>query len=133
MPEETRQLQRKLSDTENALKKLRSDFERIIKGAGLIVMHGTRLEVDESVRISDLTRKIANLTQRIEYIESITGTSTTTPTTDELRLGNWRFFAPVEEPYEGLIYSGNTLFTQVDLNEGLTTEPDWETRGEDSL
>jgi hypothetical protein len=96
-----------------------------VSGDGLIVMHGTRLDVDISIRISDLLRTIESLTDRVILLESMLGAgpeeSTPTPAT-EFRIGIWRFFP-----------EGEKLLKQVDLNKGLTIIPNWCTKSEDSL
>ena len=96
-------------------------FETI--GDGLAVFHGTRLDVDISIRISDLLNDIAALAERITVLEASVGVGDADPApVNEIRLGIWRLYA-----------FGNSLLTQVDLNAGTTITPNWETRGKDAL
>jgi len=95
---------------------------RVVSGSGALVMYGTRLDVDRSVRISDLLTRIENLLERVERLESVAGVSDTPEPTNTLRIGVWQ-----------LIADGTKLLKQVDLNAGLTVEPVWETREENDL
>ena len=108
--------------TFDPVKRVEPDPELPVIGDGQIVMHGTRLDVDISVRISELLQKITDITDRIEYLESVSGTATTPPTatTPEFRVGNWRWVKDDADP--------NIVYEQIDLYEGLTVEPLWETR-----
>lgn len=109
----------------NQLKQLKGRTD-VIDGDGKIIVHNKRLVVDASVRITDLLKKINALEQRIIFLESVVGTTTETPTASvtEYRLGNWRFSVSED---------GNTLKKECDLNEGLTTTPNWEIREESEI
>lgn len=127
-----------LKSTQNKLSELRKDFDRfkieikrMVEGFGVMVLHGTRLDVDVSVKISELLGSINNLSDRIDYIESITGSESSPSTTtavEEFKIGNFRLYAPRDTPYRGEVHSGNTLYLEYDNNEGKTTEPDWDIR-----
>jgi hypothetical protein len=95
---------------------------RVVSGSGALVMYGTRLDVDVSVRISDLLTRITNLVERVERLESVAGVNDTPLPTSEIRLGIWRLLA-----------EGTSLLKQVDVNAGLTVEPVWDTKEENTL
>lgn len=95
---------------------------RVVSGSGALVMYGTRLDVDRSVRISDLLIRIENLVERVERLEAIAGVSDTPEPTNGIRIGIWQ-----------LISDGTKLLKQVDVNAGLTVDPAWETREESEL
>lgn len=58
---ETYQLGQKLGELQKAITDLKGQLENALEGDGLLVMHNTRFEVDESVRVSELIRRIAAL------------------------------------------------------------------------
>jgi hypothetical protein len=128
--ENIEKIKKQLDKTTKELNELKKEIKNIIEGFGVLVLHGTRLDVDESARISDLNRKITNITNRLEYIESVTGSEEEEPEgipVEQIRLGNYRFFAPGTTPYRGEVHNGNTLFLERDQNDGLTVTPDWGT------
>jgi hypothetical protein len=95
---------------------------QVVSGSGALVMYGTRLDVDRSVRISDLLTGIENLVERVERLESVAGVSGTPEPTNARRVGIWQWIA-----------DGTKLLKQVDVNAGLTVDPVWETREESEL
>jgi hypothetical protein len=105
----------------------RNRIDDVVGGNGLVVLHNTRIDVDASVRVTDLLKKNRELESRIAYLESLIGSEdSTTPTAPitELRLGNWIFTTSAD---------GNTLYKKVDVNKGLTVTPAWCTKEENTL
>lgn len=120
-------LMKKFNDLTEKVREVSDRFNDVVDGNGLVVLHNTRIDVDASVRITDLLKKNRELEARIVYLESVVGSETNTETTNqvtEIKIGNFRFYAP---------YDGNTLYKQADLLKGSSINPGWETRGEDTI
>ena len=102
---------------------------RSVTGDGLIVMHGTRLDVDISVRISDLINTVNALADRVALLEAILGAGDSAPVDSDIgssvALGYWRWTV---DPA-----TGNLLF-QADLDKGTVSPPTrWFTKQENSI
>ena len=62
-------LEKKLNKLEAALFGNKSKLNDIVQGDGAIVLHNTRLDVDKSVRISEILKKIAEVRSEVNNIE----------------------------------------------------------------
>ncbi|MDD5060673.1 MAG: hypothetical protein PHN44_00110 [Candidatus Marinimicrobia bacterium] len=116
-----------ITDLLEKIEGAKSRIDDVVDGNGLIVLHNTRIDVDASIRITDLLKKNKDLESRIAYLESLIGSEgSTTPTVPitELRLGNWIFTTSAD---------GNILYKKVDVNKGLTVTPAWCTKEENTL
>lgn len=83
-------------------------------GDGSIVMHSTSLDVDVSVRISDLIKRISDLENKTLLLETMLGIYTTEnqepePVDPPFIIGIWKFDI-----------DGNDLILSVDYNLGLS-------------
>lgn len=100
-----------------------------ITGDGLIVLHGTRLDVDISVRISDLLNAHMALMDRVTLLEAMLGAGESAPIDSvpgsEIKLGYWRWSI---DPG-----TGDLLF-QGDLDKGMVTPAvRWFEKGRNSI
>ena len=89
-----------------------------VDGDGSIVLHNTSIDVDVSVRISELLRRIKDLENKILSLETMLGIYTTEnkepdPVNPPFIIGIWKFDI-----------DGNDLIVSVDYNLGLSVR-DW--------
>ena len=93
-----------------------------VVGDGVVTLHGSSLDVDRSVRISDLLSLIAAQAERISVLEAYLGANgATQKPLAGIILGVWKYVA-----------DGNDIVKYVDLNAGVGS-PDWQERGRDTL
>jgi hypothetical protein len=95
----------------------------IISGNGTLILHDSSLDVDISVRVSDLLKTIKLLTNRVTVLESMVGVDLAEDEEPE----------PVDELIIGNIYrlrvSGTKLLLEIDINLGLSIR-DWQIKQE---
>jgi hypothetical protein len=102
-----------ISSPYSSKERIKKEYLNPIEGDGAIILHGASIDVDVSVRISDLIKRITNLESKVVSLENklgvYAGEDEEPESVDEIILGIWK-----------LDLDGNDLVISVDYNLGLS-------------
>lgn len=69
MANEVQKINARIDVIEKSIADLKKRIDGLIEGRGLIVLHNARFEIDKSARISEITKDISDIGDRVTTLE----------------------------------------------------------------